>query len=161
MLPKTMTTNPAVATTSASRVPDEMRSWSDSETASSSNIRLASTQPTTPPNTWAATNSTASRVVTETEHALDRGDDRVEAGRDRLERQDQRDQGGPGDETVHQQLQARVARRESLGRDAGADDGHHEERRTDRFRGHPTTEAHPATPPISAPRSPRASGWTR
>ena len=95
------------------------------------------------------------------EHALDRGDDRVEAGRDRLERQDQRDQGGTGDQAVLQQLQAHVVRREALGRDAGADDGHHQERRTDRFRGHPATEVHPATPPMSAPRSARASGWTR
>jgi hypothetical protein len=64
MLPNTMTTNPAVATTSASSVPDEARWWPDRETASSSNIRLARTQPTTPPATWAATDRTASRVVT-------------------------------------------------------------------------------------------------
>ena len=71
MLPNTTTTSPAVATTSAEQVPDEARWWSDTETASSSNIRLASTQPTTPPDTWAATEQHRLASGDQTEHALD------------------------------------------------------------------------------------------
>jgi hypothetical protein len=71
---------------------------------------LASTQPTTPPDHLRSDGQHGLAGGDQTEHALDRGDDRVEAGRDRLERQDQRDQGGPGDQTVLQQLQAHVVR---------------------------------------------------
>src|SRR5262245_51576349 len=98
-LPNTMITSPAVATTSPRSAPEEARWWSDTVTALSSNIRLATTQPTTPPRSCAAIDSAASRVVT-SPGALGGGDDRVEAGGDRLQGQDQRYERGSRDQAV-------------------------------------------------------------
>ena len=48
-------TRPKVATTSPSHSPPDDRTWSDTFTAGSSNIRLATTAPAQPPTTWAGT----------------------------------------------------------------------------------------------------------
>ena len=88
--------------------PDVARWCVDRSIASRSNIRLASTAPRKPPATCATDEQRRPRVLVEqAERALDRGDDRVEGGRDRLQRQDQRDQRAAGDHAVLEQLQAR------------------------------------------------------
>jgi len=111
----------------------------------------------------------------EPQRAFDDGDDRVEAGRDRLERQDQRHECGAGDQAVLEKLKADVVRREPLGGDARPDNRHNQEPGPDRLRGQPACkrdpaaindhgrlrETHPVTPPMSAPRSARAADWTR
>ena len=67
------------------------------------------------------------------ESALDQGHDRVERRGDRLERDDQRDQGGAGGEAVLQQLQAGVAGGEAGRGDPGPDHGRDQERRTEQL----------------------------
>ena len=107
-------------------------------------------------------------VVEESEAAFDERDDGVERGRDRLQREDERDEHGAGGEAVLQQLQSDVVRGQPGGGDAGTDDGSDQERGADEFGDCPTPEVdrarasavHPATPPMSAPRSASASRLT-
>ena len=64
-------TRPTVATTSPSEVPRRRGGGSRRETASRSNIRLASTAPTIPPTTWAATEQRGLRGADLPQGALD------------------------------------------------------------------------------------------
>ena len=88
--------------------------------ASRSNIRLASTAPRTPPSDLGADQRRGIPRADLPERPLDEGDDRVERRRDRLQGEDQRDQGGAGDQAVLQQLEADVVGGEASGGNAGA-----------------------------------------
>ena len=93
------------------------------------------------------------------ERSLDQRDDRVERGRDRLQREDQRDQCAAGDDAVLQQLEPDVVRREPGGGDAGADDRGDEEGRADELgqRASGQSFGHADGAPISAARFANAS----
>ena len=106
-MPKTTSTRPMVATTSPRSCPPPARSWVETETASRSNIRLATITPSTPPTTCAATSAAAVAVVI-TPNRLSEGDDRVERCGDRLERQDEGDQYCAGGDAVFEELQPDV-----------------------------------------------------
>jgi hypothetical protein len=62
IVPMMTRTRPAVATTSASQIPVPERSVVAIVTAGCSNMRLATTAPTTPPATWAATTAARYRA---------------------------------------------------------------------------------------------------
>ena len=123
-------TRPRVATTSPSQSPPPPRCCVEMLTASRSNIRFAATAPTIPPVIWAAISTAVVAAVTAAQGALDQGDHRVEGCRDRLQRDDQRDQRGAGGQAVLQQLQARPPR-QARGGDARADDRGDQERGAD------------------------------
>ena len=77
-------------------------------TGGSPNIRLASTTPANPPNSWAAID--ARPGCRSRRCPLKDGDDWVECRRDRLKRHDQHGQHSTGDDRVLQQLQPGVVR---------------------------------------------------
>ena len=139
-LPNTTTTSPNVATTSASQRSAPVRRVVDSSTAARSNIRLATTTPTRPPATWAADRTGGGPRVDPAERALDPGHDRVERRRDRLQREDQRDESRAGDQAVLEQLEAASSGDRRAAGDAGADHRHHEERGAHRLGGGPPRE---------------------
>ena len=78
------------------------------------------------------------------------GDDGVERSRDRLQREDQRDERGAGDRAVLQQLEPDVVRRQPRRGDPRADHGGDEERRAE-------NSATPAGPGPSSCRLPHRS----